>query len=547
VEGIQSQGVAATPKHFVANFAAPGGRDSNAVHLSERYLREICFPAFEAAVAEAGALSIMAAYNSLDGIPCHGNRLLLEEVLRKEWGFKGFVVSDYSGVLGLHTRHGVARSPAEAARRALLSGVDVDLPDSPCFKLFKEGSIPEQALDEAAGRVLEVKLRLGLFDDPFTKDSPAVNHRGLAREVARQSMVLLKNDGDLLPLGDGLNSIAVLGPSADVPRLGDYSADGVRVVTPLMGIRERRVTVNHARGCEIAKITEADREKRIGRGMAVPDDPYSGFPEAVSAAKASDCAVLCLGNMRGTEGEARDRSDLDLPGVQEALIREVAKVNDRVVVVLITGSAVTMGDWIDDVEAVILAWYPGVEGGSALADVIFGDYNPGGRLPITIPRRAGQLPLPYHHRPSGRLEDYVDLRGEQAQFPFGFGLSYTRFEYVNLEIEKKGEGNDLGIRVTFDLRNAGGRKGDEVAQLYLRKTYSALARPLKELKKFGRYTLDAGEVKQVDFLLRAADLTALDPRLVPRLEKGEYEIMVGGSAADIRLTGSFEISSYNKK
>ncbi|MBU0754455.1 MAG: glycoside hydrolase family 3 C-terminal domain-containing protein, partial [Planctomycetes bacterium] len=433
IKGLQSQGVAATPKHFIANFAGPGGRDSQAVDTSERLLREIFLPVYQAAIQEAGAWSIMAAYNSLNGIPCHCNSRLLRNILKQDWGFQGFVISDYTGVIGLHTRHGVAKNPSFAARIAIMAGVDVDAPNAACFKhlpeLVEQGVVPLKTLDDAVSRVLYVKFQLGLFENPFADPKEAAEtvgcdaHKALALEAARQSMVLLKNEGDLLPLQKDLGSIAVIGPNAAEARLGGYSVGGCKGISPLEGIREtvsRETRVEFAKGCDVAHIIPPDREKRLHAMISPPHGEAVDFSEAIRIASAADCVILCMGNSRETEGEARDRSNLDLPGVQEALIREVCKVNDRVSVVLIGGSAVTMTSWIDEAEAVIEAWYPGQEGGRAVAETLFGEINPGGKLPLTFPYHTGQLPLYYNQYPSGRLYDYMDVRGEQARFPFGF-------------------------------------------------------------------------------------------------------------------------------
>ncbi|MEM2307264.1 MAG: glycoside hydrolase family 3 N-terminal domain-containing protein, partial [Candidatus Bathyarchaeia archaeon] len=396
IRGVQSQRVICTPKHFAANFVGDGGRDSNAIHFSERLLREIYFPAFKAAIQKGGALSLMAAYNSIDGIPCSCNKWLLTEILRKEWGFKGFVVSDYGSVSGLITHHRVAGTKAEAAKRALEAGLDMELPESDCFEyllnLVKEGEISEEAINEAARRVIRAKVWLGLFDNPYIdpdyaeKICDCEEHRQLALEAARQGIVLLKNNG-ILPLAKNLRSIAVLGPNAAVMRLGGYSGYGVRVVTPLEGIRRRAsesTRVYYAEGCSLTGTSK------------------DGFEEALKVARSSDVAILFMGNsVPETEGEQRDRCNLDLPGVQEDLIREVCDLGIPTVVVLINGSAITMTKWIDDVDAVVEAWYPGEEGGNAIAEVLFGDYNPGGKLPITFPKTVGQLPLYYNPKPSG--------------------------------------------------------------------------------------------------------------------------------------------------
>ena len=540
VKGLQSEGVIATPKHFVANFVGDGGRDSFPIHFSERILREIYFPAFESAIKEGGALSIMAAYNSLDGIPCSCNRWLLTDILRKEWGFKGFVVSDYSSVVHIYEKHRVVENKAEAGKRALLAGLDMELPDIDCFgellSLARKGEIPSEIIDESVARILRVKFWLGLFDNPFADPeraerlSDAPEHRKLALEASRKSMVLLKNEG-FLPLPCDLKKIAVIGPNADEIRLGGYSGFGMKVVTPLEGIKNA-----------VSTRTEVD----FSPGCTVKDTSREGFKEALRIAEKADAVILVMGNNSGfagevfTEGEGNDRCNLDLPGVQEELIKEVVQVNPRVAVVLINGSAITMGRWIDKVPAVLEAWYPGEEGGNAIAEVLFGICNPGGKLPLTFPRFTGQLPLYYNYKPSGRGYDYTDLRGKQTLFPFGHGLSYTSFKYENLAISKSNRRN-LEIKVSLEIANEGEYEGEEVVQLYLRDEVSSLARPLKELKGFRRVRLKPGEKKRVEFVLREKDLSFLNENLKPVLEPGTFEIMLGSSSEDIRLRGEIEI------
>ncbi|HRR91265.1 MAG TPA: glycoside hydrolase family 3 C-terminal domain-containing protein, partial [bacterium] len=536
IRGLQEQGVITTPKHYAANFVGDGGRDSNAVHFSERLLREIYFPAFKAAIEKGDALSIMSAYNSLDGIPCSSNKWLLTDILRKEWGFKGYVVSDYGAVIHLMTKHRVASSKAEAAQKALEAGMDMELPESDCFEevlgLVKEGKLSEDVLNEAVRRILRVKFWLGLFDNPFIdpeyaeKVCDCKEHRELALKVARESIVLLKNEG-ILPICKEIKSIAVIGPNANVPRLGGYSGYGIKVVTPLEGIENKvgkNVEVYFAEGC---KLNDPSRD---------------GFNEAIDIAKKSDVAILFMGNsVPETEGEQKDRCNLDLPGAQEDLIKEICDTGTPVIVVLINGSAITMTKWIDGVKAILEAWYPGEEGGNAIADILFGDYNPGGKLPITFPRYTGQLPLYYNYKPSGRVDDYVDLRGPQPLFPFGYGLSYTQFRYSNLRINPEKIGIDEDINISFDIENIGKYKGDEVVQLYLHDLFASVARPVKELKRFKRVTLDVGEKRTVSFTLSKEDLEFLDTDMSLTVEPGTFEVLIGSSSEDIRLNGSFEV------
>ncbi|MGC8716420.1 MAG: glycoside hydrolase family 3 N-terminal domain-containing protein [bacterium] len=536
IEGLQGQGVITTPKHFAANFVGDGGRDSNAIHISERLMREIYFPAFKSAIEKGKALSIMAAYNSIDGIPCSSNRWLLTDILRKEWGFKGYVVSDYGSVIHIYTKHKVADSKAEAAKKALEAGLDMELPASDCFEevlpLVKENKLSESVVDEAVRRILRVKFWTGLFDNPYVdpeyaeKVCDCKEHRELALKTAREAMVLLKNNG-ILPLSKDVKSIAVIGPNAAVPRLGGYSGHGIKVVTPLEGIKNKvgeKIEVRFAQGCDLVDLSK------------------KGFEEAVEIAKSSDVAIIFVGNsVPETEGEQRDRCNLDLPGVQEDLIREVSNAGTPVVVVLINGSAITMTRWIDGVQAILEAWYPGEEGGNAIADILFGDYNPGGKLPITFPKFVGQLPLYYNYKPSGRVEDYADLRGTQPLFPFGYGLSYTEFKYSNLKISPEVIGKDGKVNISLDIENVGRYKGDEIVQLYICDLVSSVSRPVKELRRFKRVTLDVKEKKSINFTLTPEDLAFLDMDMKLIVEPGVFEIMIGASSLDIRLSGRFEV------
>jgi beta-glucosidase len=434
------------------------------------------------------------------------------------------------------TKHRVASSKAEAAQKALEAGMDMELPESDCFEevlgLVKEGKLSEDVLNEAVRRILRVKFWLGLFDNPFIdpeyaeKVCDCKEHRELALKVARESIVLLKNEG-ILPICKEIKSIAVIGPNANVPRLGGYSGYGIKVVTPLEGIENKvgkNVEVYFAEGC---KLNDPSRD---------------GFNEAIDIAKKSDVAILFMGNsVPETEGEQKDRCNLDLPGAQEDLIKEICDTGTPVIVVLINGSAITMTKWIDGVKAILETWYPGEEGGNAIADILFGDYNPGGKLPITFPRYTGQLPLYYNYKPSGRVDDYVDLRGPQPLFPFGYGLSYTQFRYSNLRINPEKIGIDEDINISFDIENIGKYKGDEVVQLYLHDLFASVARPVKELKRFKRVTLDVGEKRTVSFTLSKEDLEFLDTDMSLTVEPGTFEVLIGSSSEDIRLNGSFEV------
>ena len=548
IKTLQSHGVVSTPKHFAANFVGDGGRDSHAVHFSERLLREIYFPGFKAAVQEGGCESIMIAHTAIDGIPCSNNKWLMDDILRKEWGFKGFIVPDNTDVQKNFTVHSQAQSYAESTKWCIEAGLDTDLAwtyginDTArlCYltelpKLVKERKLSVKVIDQSVARILRIKFKLGLFENPYQDPalaerlakSPA--HRALARESARQGIVLLKNEKNVLPLDDSkLKTVALIGPNADVSRLGGYTCLEADEISPLEAITERltgKARVLHAKG---SCLFNQDR---------------SGFAEAVKVAKRADVVILCMGNssdkvigqLEITEGERHDRHNLDLPGVQEELIEAVLAVNKPTIVVLQNGSAVTMKKWLGRVPAVVEAWYAGAEAGHAIAEVLFGDYNPAGRLPITFPAHAGQLPLYYNPRPHGRVSDYVDHRGRLEQFAFGFGLSYTKFDYSDLKITKTGRGKQIKVKVACAVKNSGKRDGDEVVQLYIRDCCGYITRPLLELKGFKRVHVPKGETVRVQFELDCEALGHLDQKLKHILEPGDFNLMVGASSADIRL------------
>ena len=556
VKGVQSQGVIATPKHFVANFVGNGGRDSHEIHFSKRILREVYFPPFEAAIKEAGALSIMAAYNAVDGEPCSSNAWLLNEVLRGEWGFRGMVVSDYQSVPYIHTKHRTAASLAEAGKKAVEAGMDVELPEmaafAPMLKLAEKGGVSLEAIHACVRNVLRVKFQLGLFENPFVNPSKAAKvcdcaeHRSLALEAGRKGIVLLKNQVGALPLSRTVTSIAVIGPNAMEARLGGYSGSGIKLVSPLQGIRKRAgkgAHVTFAEGCKIR------------------DDSRDGFRSAVDAAARSDVVILCMGNTSDTEGEDKDRCNLDLPGVQEDLILAVAATGTPVMVVLINGSAVTMGRWIDKVQAVVEAWYPGNRGANAIAGILFGAVNPSGRLPVSFPLAESQLPHPIitGQNPIGRTirtigtptaYDVIYNEGSKVgyrwfedqrttpQFPFGYGLSYTTFSYGGLKAAGGGT-----ITVSFDVRNTGARAGKTVAQVYAKP-------PVGNARLIGwsKVDLAPGETKHVT-------LTA-DPRLLARFDSdanmwriadGDYTVRLGGSVADIAAVATAHVNEGTVK
>jgi beta-glucosidase len=678
VETFERAGIVTTPKHWVAN-VGEGGRDSYPIQHSERLLQERFFPPFEVALREAGARSLMTAYNSVDGSPATQNPRLLNGIVKGEWGFPGFIISDASATGGATVLHMTEPNTPTATKDAFEAGLDVVFQSSygqqrSYLQAFQQGMIAPAIIDAAVARVLRVKFQLGLFEQPYVdvEHAAQVNgraeHRALAREAAGRSFVLLRNEGRL-PLSPELGSIAVIGHDATEARLGGYSGPGHTVVSIADGLRARlgaaRVKVapgpgrvNHEFDVVPTDALSTERdgsavpglsgqywannnfegEPTITRvdprpdfrwtlnspGRGIPFDWYSArwtgaltapaggvrrlaiegndgyrlflnerlvidnwrkqsygtrvaevnlaagsthavrleyfestgnarlklmwdvgeredldasIEEAVAAARSADVAIVVAGV---EEGEFRDRAFLKLPGRQEDLIRAVAATGRPTVVLIVGGSAVTMSSWLDDVDAVMQVWYPGEAGGLAVPDVLFGDVSPAGRLPITFPMSEGQLPLSYNHKPTGRGDDYLDLTG-MPLFPFGFGLSYSTFEYSNLRISP-GEIDATGsATVTVTVRNTGARAADEVVQLYVRDVLGSVARPVQELKGFFRTHLAAGATRDVSFTLEPRHLRMLDADMRWVVEPGVFRIMVGGSSKDIRLRGELRV------
>jgi beta-glucosidase len=547
---IDKKHVIATAKHYAAHGQPEGGTNSAPVNISERILREQFLLPFQAAVVEAGAGSVMASYNEIDGIPAHVNTWLLQKVLRQEWGFQGFVTSDGGGVNDLINLHHVAADEAEAARKALEAGIDIEL--GRCFATLIEqvqaGRIAEATLDAAVRRVLRAKFMLGLFDDPYVdpdeaervNNSPA--HRDLALQAARQAIVLLKDEGGLLPLDRSqLKTLAVIGPNAADLHLGGYSYDPGQGVTILDGIKAKvgdTVQVLYAEGC---RINEGVRDWRAWWvDEVIPPDPAEDaarITEAVRVARSADIALLVLGENEATcrEGWSQDhlgdRDTLALPGNQDALVRAVLETGTPVVVLLINGRPLSIPEIVERVPAVLEAWYLGQEGGTAVAEVLFGDVNPSGKLPITFPRTVGQLPAYHYQKPSAKrgflFSDSTPL------FPFGHGLSYTTFGYQNLRVEPRQIGVGGKAQVSVEVTNTGQRAGDEVVQLYLRDRISSVTRPIRELKGFTRISLQPGETRSVTFTLTPDDLSFLDVHMQRVVEPGLFDVMVGGSSAQL--------------
>jgi len=581
IKGIQGsdwkQGIMATGKHFVGYGVSEGGMNWAPAHIPLREMHEIFLLPFEAAVKEARIASIMAAYHELDGIPCHGSKELLTNILRDQWGFDGLLVSDYFGINMLYEYHHVAKEKNHAARLALESGVDVELPSTDCYgkplkAAVEKGLVKESVIDTSVMRILRMKFLLGLFENPYVDEKKAASvfdtpeQRALAYKIAQESIVLLKNQGDLLPIRKDIASIAVIGPNANTARniIGDYaypchlesliemSKDTEIFNTP---IPEKVELIDSF--VPISSILEGIKNRvsrntivYYAKGCDVRSDSRDGFAEAIKAAKKSEVAVVVVGDKSGlvkdcTSGESRDRADLNLPGIQEELIRAVYGTGTSIIVVLINGRPLSINWIMNNITSVLEAWLPGEEGARAVADVLFGDYNPGGKLPMSFPRSVGQVPVYYNHKPSGGRShwkgDYVEMSSKPL-FPFGYGLSYTNFEYSNMVIMPKSISMDSQVEISVDVKNTEFYTGDEVVQLYVNDVQSEMTRPVKELKSFKRVTLKPGQKKTVTFILSIAQLGFYNKDMKYVVEPGTIKVMLGSSSEDIRLTGEFEIT-----
>ncbi|MEJ7578766.1 MAG: glycoside hydrolase family 3 N-terminal domain-containing protein [Pyrinomonadaceae bacterium] len=539
--------VVACAKHYVAYGAAEAGRDYNTTDMSETTLREIYLPPFKAAV-DAGVGTFMSAFNDLNGVPTSANPFTLTEVLRGEWKFDGLVVSDYESVKEL-MNHGFAEGEAAAARAALNAGVDIEMVSRLYNKhgaqLVRENKLSMSTLDEAVRRVLRVKFRLGLFENPYVDEAREATeilsreHLRAAREVAARSLVLLKNERETLPLAQTLRSIAVIGALANDQKnlIGSWSADALgktdNVITLLAGIKAKvgaETNINYAKGCEIAC------------------DNVDGFAEAVRAASESDVAIIAIGESAEMSGEAASRSSLDLPGRQLDLVKAVQATGKPTVIVLMNGRPLTI-NWIaENSSAILETWFAGTEAGNAIADVLFGDINPGGKLPVTFPRHVGQIPLYYNHKSTGRPPDaknkytskYLDV-DVTPLFPFGHGLSYTQFRLANLQLSAQRIRPDGRLTASVEVENTGRRAGDEVVQLYIRDVAASVTRPVRELKGFERISLRPGERRRVTFTLTPESLGFYDREMRFRVEPGAFKVFIGTSSVG-GLEGDFEVA-----
>ena len=560
-----------TAKAFVAYSVPTAGINLGPVSVGERELRSSHFVPFEAAVKDANIYSLMPGYHEVDGIPVHASDFLLRDVLRDEWGFNGYVFSDYEAIRMLEHFHCVAVNREDAALQSVLAGVDLEAPSPYAYpelkKLVEDMKLDEKVIDEAVRNILRVKFKAGLFD----KTQPSLGktgenvhlpeHIALAREIAQESVILLKNDNNLLPLNpEKINSIAVIGPNADQVQFGDYSITkhndyGITVLDGIQQIAGSKIQINYARGCG---ITDLDK---------------TGFDEAVDAAQKSDVVVLVIGGTSiiysgigwgddqsdeyNTCGEGHDRTTLCPPGVQPELIKEIVKTGKPVVMVMVHGRRYSIPWEKEHIPAILEAWYPGEEGGNAIADILFGIVNPSGKLTVSVPQSVGHVPVFYDHKPSGRGyyhkpgspekpgRDYV-FSSIDPLFPFGHGLSYTEFKYSNLKTS-----NDIInigdiITINISVKNTGDRTGKEVVQLYLRDKVASVSIPVKRLRGFKKIDLQPGEEKVVSFTLTPEDLKLWNKNMEFVVEPGEFEIMIGSSADDIRVKKTFMVSGDNK-
>ena len=528
----QTDRLVACVKHFAAYGAATAGRDYNTVDMSERFFREYYLPPYEAAV-KAGAASVMTSFNDYDGIPATGNKYLITNILRKEWGFKGFVVTDYTSMNEM-VNHGVVADDKAAGELSINAGVDMDMQGS-IYQRFlaqsvKEGKATLKLIDDATLRILQIKYDLGLFDDPYKFCDAerekatllAPEHRAAAREISRKSIVLLKNDKNVLPLKKN-QKIALIGALADnkTELIGNWNGAGNAedCITLRNGLRDGNVT--YVKGCE---VDGSDR---------------SGFEAAINAAKQADVVVIAVGEKAMMSGEAASRSDITLPGVQEDLVLELVKTGKPVVVVLMNGRPLAIPAIAENATAILETWWLGTEAGNAIADVLWGDYNPSGKLTMTFPRSVGQVPVFYNYKSTGRPYDpnskwnsrYIDIVNT-PQYPFGYGLSYTTFKYSTPTCDKTTFKQGEKIKVSVTVTNSGSRDGEEVVQLYIHDLVGSVTRPVKELRGFQKIMLKAGESKTIDFTLSNDAFSFYRRNMTRGSERGDFEIMVGGSSED---------------
>jgi len=545
--------VMACVKHFAAYGAGVGGRDYNSVDMSERMLFETYLPPFKAAL-DAGAATFMNSFNDINGIPATGNAHLQRDILKGKWNFQGFVVSDW-GSIGEMVAHGYSKDLKEAAYAAITAGSDIDM-ESNAYRqnlaqLIKEGRVSIDLVDDAVKRILRKKFELGLFDDPYrysdekraekALSDPA--NRKAALEVAQKSIVLLKNENQTLPISKNVKTIAFIGPmvkeykenmgfwSVELPEV-DYNKWIVSQWDGLQNKVGKNTKLLYAKGCDVDGTNK------------------DGFAEAVATAKQADVVILSIGERRDMSGEAKSRSDLHLPGVQEDLVKAIQATGKPVVVLINAGRPLVFNWTADNVPAIVYTWWLGTEAGNAIANVLFGDYNPSGKLPMTFPREVGQVPIYYNHFSTGRpaktesetnyVSAYIDLKNS-PKYPFGYGLSYTKFDYSGLKLSASKIKSNETIKVSFQLSNVGKAAGEEVVQLYLKDKFGSVVRPVLELKDFKKVKLNAGESKTIEFTIDKEKLSFYNDKLEWTAEPGDFEVMIGASSADIKLRSDFEL------
>ncbi|WP_113661749.1 glycoside hydrolase family 3 N-terminal domain-containing protein [Pedobacter nanyangensis] len=540
--------IMACAKHFAAYGASMAGRDYNPVDLSKQQLHEIYLPPFKAA-ADAGVATFMNSFNTLNGIPATGNAYLQRDILKGKWNYKGFVVSDW-GSIGEMIPWGFAKNLNEASEKAIVAGSDMDM-ESEAYKkelekLVKSGKVAEKYIDDAVKRILYKKFELGLFDNPYRfsdekREQKVMNdpkYKAVALAAAQKSIVLLKNNNNTLPLSKSIKNLALIGPLVNAKRdqAGNWTVyiDTANMVSVHEGVQQK---------IKGAKLTYA-------QGTTVKDTLTNGFAEAVNAAKNADAVVMVLGETWDFSGEAKSRSDIALPGKQEELFKAVKATGKPVIVVLMAGRPLVFNAIAAQADAVVYAWLLGDQGGNAIADVLFGDYNPSGKLPISFPRNVGQIPIFYNHYNTGRpvtksgdiryKSAYIDVPND-PQYAFGHGLSYTTFSYSNLKLSSTAINQKERVKVSFTLTNTGKVEGEEVAQLYIQDTFASVVRPVKELKDFAKVKLKPGESKEISFELSPEKLAFYQEEKGWITEPGEFKVMVGTASNDIKLKSSFEL------
>jgi beta-glucosidase len=545
VKGLQGEnlkeGIIATGKHFAAHGFSEGGRNICPVHTGEREFRDIFLFPFEVCVKEGNLKSIMNAYHDIDGIPCASSKKLLTDILRKEWGFDGIVVSDYGAIKMLNTTHFVAKDDRECAVLALRAGIDIELPNKCCYPLLveavKKGIIKEKEIDKTVERILNVKKELGLFEEhrKFFIDFDSEEDRKLSYEIAKETLVLLKNDG-ILPLKN-VKSVSLIGPSVDNPRnyFGDYAytahldlvKPSVECPTILNVFKEKGIETYYEKGCGIFDFNK------------------DNFTNAIEVAKKADVIIFVGGDKSGfapdcTCGESKDSHDLKLPGVQEELILKLSEIGKPLIVLLITGRPYILTNIIEKVNAVVECWFPGEETGNVIFDMLFGKFSPSGKLPISFPKYVGELPVYYHRKPVSKERGYV-YSDSKPLFPFGFGLSYSKFEYYDFKISKKRIKVGDKFSVTLSIKNTGNMEAADVVQLYVRKKFASCVLPSKLLKGFCKVNLKVNEAKKVIFEIPSEIFAFTDENMKLKIEEGIYEIMVGSSSEDIKFKDEIEI------